>query len=187
MNRFAFVVLALVVPSALGCSAPTEDTDTESSSESALSSRWEKVLTCDNGAAVLDVDTSERRHLQFVIRNPQIIGYLASEVRVSTQGIISRSGEIIVGGRQDRGVWSSSDFDKIDGNVPYVNAEVRREGGGVRVAFWVNAQGAQGCFCAGGGDPCSGSLCQCPGGPEDTICPGNPHQELANWFFRNCN
>jgi hypothetical protein len=177
----SLVALGLVV----GCSGTHEGTS-DTTEERASGTVWEKVLTCDGGAAVLDTDTGERRHLQFVIRNQQIIGYLASQVRVSTQGIISRSGEIIIDGRQNHGVWGGGDFQYMDGRVPYVNVDVHREGGGIRVSFWVNAQGSQGCFCKSGGDPCGGSLCQCPGGADDLVCPGNPHQEIANWFFQSC-
>jgi hypothetical protein len=186
-RALSFAITTAVGIALVGCSASRADEGENGAESAALSSTpWQNVLTCDSGAAALDTDASERRHLQFVIRNPQIIGYLASQVRVSTQGILSPSGEIIIDGRQESGVWTAADFHAMNGAVPYVNVDVHREGAGIRVSFWVNAQGSQGCFCRGGGDPCSGSLCQCPGGANDLVCPGDPHAELANWYFRSC-
>ena len=37
------------------------------------SAGWEKVVTCNDDRAVIDVNTDERRFLQLVIRDPQII------------------------------------------------------------------------------------------------------------------
>src|SRR5262245_45664605 len=97
---------------------------------------WEKVFTCDSGAAVLDVNAAERRDLQFVIRDRGIIGYLANNVRGSTQGIVSPSGEIIVRGHQNNGIWSQGDFHSMDGGVPYVDVNVRRESSGIKAVFY---------------------------------------------------
>jgi hypothetical protein len=184
---FSAAAAAAAFLTVAGCSASNADVvESDATSAAQSSTPWQNVLTCDRGAAVLDTDANERRHLQFVIRNPQVIGYIASQVRVSTQGILSPSGEIIIDGHQDSGVWAPADFHAMNGGVPYVNVDVHREDAGIRVSFWVNAQGSQGCFCRSGGDPCGGSLCQCPGGPDDLVCPGDPHAELANWYFQSC-
>jgi hypothetical protein len=37
---------------------------------------WDRLMTCDNGAAELDVNDGERRNMQFVIRDQNIIRYL---------------------------------------------------------------------------------------------------------------
>jgi hypothetical protein len=157
---------------------PDEIANTEDASGKADGTFWLKVYTCNNGAAVLDVNANERRDLQFVIRDQRAIGWLASQVRVSTQGIISPSGEIIIPGRQSNGVFSKSDFRSLDGGVPYVSVNVRREGNGIKAVFYQQIGWSR---CADGGEP-SPSTGTCNG---DTVS-GSTYNELANWYFDSC-
>jgi len=169
-------VLLLGLPLLFGCAGVEEEPAVGGDSQAIVS--WSTVLTCDNGAAVLDVDAGERRNLQFVIRDQRIVGYFASEVRVSTRGIVERSGEIILRGRQDSGVWNSSDFRSLNGGVDNASVSVRREGQGVKVVFY---QSMEWSLCAGGEEP-SPSTGMCPG---ETVR-GTTYNELANWYFRDC-
>lgn len=171
---------------AAGCSSKADD-PTDTSSESALVGGWTKMLTCTQGDSrvVVDVDSGERRNVQVVISGPAAY-WLASNYHQSTTPILNSKGEVIGGGTVSRGIFYPSDFDIAQTRVPYMNLEAKRDNGGLRVALWVDARGAQGCFCRGGGDPCGGSLCQCPGGPDDLYCPGDPHAEIANWYFPSC-
>lgn len=64
-------------------------------STKANAAEWQKVLECDGGAAVLDI--RERRSVelvdyQLVIRNPDIISYLASEGLEA----MNASGEVVI-------------------------------------------------------------------------------------------
>src|SRR5436190_7887619 len=133
MHRTTFTTIitaACLATTALGCTTDEaeqlepDDIANAASSGKADGAVWLKVYTCNNGAAVLDVNGNERRDLQFVIRDRQAIGYLASQVRVSTQGILSPSGEIIIPGHQSNGVFSKDDFHSLDGGVPYVSVNV---------------------------------------------------------------
>jgi hypothetical protein len=77
--RFASPLLIAVafVAGCSGGSPPPDPSDTTASSFT--SSNWEKLLTCDNGAAVLDVNTAERRDFQFVVRDANIVRYFESQ------------------------------------------------------------------------------------------------------------
>lgn len=175
----ALHVLALGV--GFGCGAPlAEEPGEESAPLGGVP--WQKILDCDNGAAVIDADAGERRNLQFVIRDRGIIGYLNSKVRVSTSGIIVASGEIITNGWQDRGVFQPADFQGFKGRLPGVTTDVHREGD--RVKFAIIGERGFGVRCSGGGDPCSGSDCTCP--PGQTPISNVTKVELANWLF-HCN
>src|SRR5262245_58128499 len=73
--------LILIITGTLGvagCGSPPIDETVEQSPASLSPVVWEKLLTCDGGTAVLDVNSDERRNLQLVIRDPNIIGYLDS-------------------------------------------------------------------------------------------------------------
>ncbi len=166
-------LVSLALPLVAGCAAEEGATVGEDSPEVVS---WNKVLTCDNGAAVLDVDGGERRNLQFVIRDQRIIGYFANEVRVSTRGIVDRSGEIILRGRQNQGVFGAGDFRAMDGGVDNASVSVRREGQGVKVVFYQSIAWSR---CDGDVSPSTG---MCSGQTQS----GTTYNELANWYFHDC-
>jgi hypothetical protein len=177
MTKPFSALLLLPLLAVAGCAAEPAD-DPAVASDSPELVAWNKVLTCDGGAAALDVDTGERRNLQFVIRDQRIVGFFANQVRVSTRGIIAPSGEIILHGRQNNGVWSGSDFRTMDGWVDNASIRVSREGGGVKVVFYQQINWSK---CSGGAEQ-SPSTGMCPGGTES----GSTYNELANWYFRDC-
>jgi hypothetical protein len=110
MKTFLVLLLsssALWASLSVGCAAPAETAD---STEAALGT-WETTLTCNGGAAVLDVDPGERRQLQFVIRDPNAINYLTGAVGLQYGPLNRGNGrELIVAGWSDQGVFSPSNF-----------------------------------------------------------------------------
>jgi hypothetical protein len=162
--------------SLVGCAGASQESSGDESSASALTGSWQQTLSCNGGAAVLDVDSGERRNLQFVIRDRAAIGYLATNVRVSTRGILAPSGEIILQGWQNEGVWDPSGFHGFEGGVDNASVSVRRESGGVKVTFHQDIAWSR---CDGNVSPSTG-MCDGP------VASGVTYNELANWFFNDC-
>src|SRR5262245_50108735 len=74
---FHSVPLLLCALASAACSHTASDRLT--AEESAYSSNaWAPLLRCDDGAAVLDVNTAERRDFQIVIRDSNIVDYFQS-------------------------------------------------------------------------------------------------------------
>jgi hypothetical protein len=129
---------------------------------------YEKVLDCDGGAAVVDRNRLSPAYPQVVIRNPQIVEYLAS------QGAIQGGGEIILTGRNDQDVYQSSDFHGFSdvGSGTYRLDWVRREGNGIRVS--INRYEEVANSDCGRDIPSSNPTCQ------------GRFREVANWVFVDC-
>jgi hypothetical protein len=56
-----------------------------SSGLQAQAANWQKIAVCENGAAVIDVNTDERRELQLVLRGNELLGRLYSAGMVGLQ------------------------------------------------------------------------------------------------------
>lgn len=140
---------------------------------------WQKILTCDNGAVVVDVNTNERRQLQAVIHDVNILRYLYSAGAIN---LSYGAQEAIIQGWTGNGVFdpgSFSDF-KARPGYPYdgYSIDVRREGQGMKVTFlnttsWTEYPG------------------DCRNNTLSMSCEssGITHSrtdEIANWYFRDC-
>jgi hypothetical protein len=166
-----------------GCAAPAsaEDDATSATSEAAYSSgTWTKVATCNGGAAVLDVDTGDRRNVQLVIRDRAAVDYLqsrsASPMVNARHEIVVQSGEPVM-----HGIFKASDFGADDFwsyRVPdfYNAAIVQRAGAGIKVTIAKRFNPV----CEGGQWGYQGG---CWGG--HTIR-AQVQEELANWYFDDC-
>src|SRR5690349_5824250 len=75
---------------------------------------WQRVLTCDGGAAYLEVATYERRFLQLVITNPKITQYLAANSFMKP--VFNNPNILLISGATQRGVFSSGDFSSMGQN-----------------------------------------------------------------------
>lgn len=143
-------------------------------------SGWLKVLTCDGGAAVLDVANQERRQLQFVIRDHGIVDYLAGATSAPRDSLVNGAGEIIFSAWVDNGVFARSDFQAMSAprisaydDALHVDPRVYRDSGGVKVLLTMEqADGFSG-TCDGGGTTCT---------PTHWRPAGS-----TNWWFRSCN
>jgi hypothetical protein len=102
----------------VACSAETTDTgepSTDTTESAATSVRWEPVFRCDDGT-VLDVNASERREVQFVIRNKDAIWWMQHSIECQWNEAscpTNAAGEMVFRGRVDRGVFYQRDFDKV--------------------------------------------------------------------------
>jgi hypothetical protein len=160
---------------------------------------WYKVYSCNGGAGVLDVNGNERRNLQFVIRDPDIIKFFHD------RGVVSVSygaTELVLSGWTGRvdfsrvygpalsaqpygspGVFARADFKEMIANYNYYQggrfARIFVDGPGIKVQFGVIEK--RGCAitktsCPGDGFPCT------------TACVEHYTEfvESANWYFNNC-
>jgi len=138
---------------------------------------WQKLLTCDDGSAVVDVNTSERRSVQLVIRDKHAVNYLGSSGAFPSYG----RGEIVVSGWQESGVFQPQDFRGFSASFTSANDKttyVWRDGVGLRIE--IEASGTRMGTCGGQcEDPLSSS---CEG-----RCNESYRYEVANWHFRSCN
>jgi hypothetical protein len=175
---FGFASLALVA----GCTAPAaEDDAAAETSEAAYSSGvWQKLMTCNGGAAVLDVDTGDRRNVELVIRDRNVVDYLQSkapnQMVNAKHEIVIRSGEPMM-----HGLFSPRDFGQDDFwsyRVPdFWNAAiVQKDGRGIKVTIAKRFEP----ICEGGQWGYQGG---CWGG--HTIR-ARVIEELANWYFDDC-
>lgn len=162
-----------------GCSSPASDAEGGDSTAEAVYSTgsWQRLLTCNGGAAVLDVDTGERRHLQLVIHDANAINYVTGAVH--QQMLLDRGNgrELIAAGWSTAGVFQPSELGSFTEDASDYSSRVRvfREGKGVKVVFELHRR--EGGFCT---DWCSDFCCGGYAGASDV------YPELANWYFDDC-
>jgi hypothetical protein len=98
-------------------------------------SSWQKILDCDDGAAVVDVDTNERTHLQLVVRDPNAFATFDA----MPYGEIKNARERIYRGQSPYGIFDTSAFRHLrayevayDANHHLPGFEAIRDGAGLR-------------------------------------------------------
>jgi hypothetical protein len=173
------------------------DEDASAKADGAL---WYKLYTC-NGSTTLDVNGNERRNLQLVIRDGNIIKFLNDRGVIqssfgATEAVLSgwtgyvdwaaSLGPVLhyqpYGGV---GVFNRSDFNHTEliANTNYYNPSpfirVFKDGNGIKVqSGQINNTwcGATDQYCPGDGFPCS------------TYCTQQHTEfvEKANWYFDSC-
>lgn len=180
--KHSLVFLFSAVAFVTGCTAPAAEDEalSESSVAAYTSGAWQKLLTCNGGAAVLDVDTGERRNVQLVIRDRKVVDYLQSK---SPSPMINARHEIVIEPNEPlkHGLFSARDFGQDDfwsnrhPEFAYP-AVVQRLGRGVRVTLAKQVEP----ICEGGFWGYQGG---CIGG--HTIR-ARVTEEIANWYFDDC-
>ena len=77
MHTLTRLILSALVVAFAACTDSVDELEVDEATTAKADglTTWLKVYDCD-GAAVLDVDSGERRNLQFVIRDPGIVEYL---------------------------------------------------------------------------------------------------------------
>jgi hypothetical protein len=144
---------------------------------------WEKVLTCDGGAAVVDANTQDRSQVQLVIRDRNIVEYFRRSGVRSEPGMGYSGDEYILSGRNSTPVSSGKDFKAIYVNEPTsysssMTAYAVSEGNGIKVTVEEKHDGCpQDCR----ENPLS---MQC-----ESLCVGagvGATFSSANWYFRDC-
>lgn len=198
--------ISILIPSVflIGCARPSDEVasaDTAVASESALSTSWQGLLTCDLGAAVLDVNGDERRNMQFVIRDANIIRYLNGVGAVSSH---YGDAEIMLSGWTGRvdwahslgprvneqpyggvGVFNAGDFNEFIAGHNYYDgpfgwfSRIAREGAGIKVQFGtIEKRGCAQTQTTYIGDG-FGWVTECAADYSAFV-------EKANWYFRDC-
>ncbi|HEY5951383.1 MAG TPA: hypothetical protein VIV40_38080 [Kofleriaceae bacterium] len=196
------LLLTLLAPLAACADQPDDVLEIdEAASSKADGALWYKLYTCNGETAVLDVNGNERRNVQLVIRDPNVIGYLNSRGVIqspygATEAVLSGwTGYVDWGGSLGpvlhyqpyggRGVWNRSDFDsqELIANTNYYNPNpfirVFEVGGGIKVqAGAINNTwcGATEQYCPGDGFPCQN---YCTEQHTEFV-------ESANWYFNSC-
>jgi hypothetical protein len=188
MLALRLLALALAASSIAfaGCAATSADEgeDAESSEANLGSVAWTPLLTCDGGAAVIDVNKNERRDFQLVVRDRNIVRHFASAF--PGMSLANAKGEFIAtsADHYHPGAFYKSDFRQFTqpGNAPtgYPVTIVERQGAGVRVSLVEGKIGNLAPFCNGQPLPhenegfCAGTL-------EYRV-----YHAKADWFFRDC-
>ncbi|HUS27106.1 MAG TPA: hypothetical protein VMZ53_01305 [Kofleriaceae bacterium] len=197
------LLLALVSPLAAACTAESVDElelDEEASSK-ADGAAWYKLYTCNDGQAVLDVNGNERRNLQLVIRDANIIKFFNDRQVVAsrygdTELVLSGWTGYVDFGRAHGpvlryqpyggpGIFNRADFDRTElianANYYYGGPFIRvfRDNAGIKVqAGRIEGRG------------CARTETYCPGDGFDcqTSCVDEYTEfvESANWYFNNC-
>jgi hypothetical protein len=202
--RTWILLVSLLAPLATACTTDTATDELEvdeDASAKADGAAWYKVYTCNGGQAVLDVNGNERRNLQLVIRDANVIKYFNDKQVVQSQ---YGATELILSGWTGRvdfnnslgpvlyyqpyggpGVFNRSDYDHTEliANANYYNGgqfiRVFRDGKGIKVqAAYINNTwcGATDTYCPGDGFDCQ------------TYCTEQHREfvEKANWYFNDC-
>lgn len=96
----------LLVFSIVGCGSKI----TANSEIKDSSSKWQKILSCDNERVWVDVDVNERRNLQLVIRNREAIRYFDSIMAKAGSIYWAGGSEQGFAGGQERGIFGSDEL-----------------------------------------------------------------------------
>jgi len=200
MNKKTRWILPLLL---CGCATDPKEQQLpldEDASAKADGTAWYKLYSC-NGGNTLDVNGNERRNLQFVLRDTNIIKFFNDRGVIQTpfgasEAILSGWTGYVDWGASlgpvlhyqpygGPGIFNRSDFDHTEliANANYYQGgpfiRVFRDSGGIKVQSgsidntWC---GATATYCPGDGYPCS------------TYC-SEQHTEFhekANWFFDSC-
>lgn len=191
----AAVSALLLVLTTPAC-APAADGDPLATSEDSLTSDWRPLLVCNGGAAVVDVDANERRHVQLVVRDGGALRYLhdAGAVRLdfgATEAVVAGETKRVdwsheLGPRVDggaRGVFHPDDFREMlaghTGGPLGRFVRVTREGSGVKVQFGqIEPRGCASSRRVWFGDG--------NGWKDVCVADYSAYVEKANWFFDDC-
>jgi hypothetical protein len=152
-------------------------------STSASAANFQKILTCDEGAAVVDVDRDNPQQVQLVIRNAGIVDYFIRSGVGSSPGAPAQGNEIIATGYNERPVYSGSDFLGFSESrqSSYSNTDhgyIWRDGNGVRIKYESQHNG------------CPAECAESPLSMQcESLCIGaqvGSKYVMADWYFRDC-
>jgi hypothetical protein len=144
----------------------------------ASASQWIKVLDCDGGAAVVDVQDDDRSRVQMVIRNSAIVDYFRRSGFLGSNG-----NEIIASGYNGQPVHSGQDFRGLSSSEQVSYSDMQRvfvwtDGAGIRIKV---ESAHMGCPADCRENPYS---MQC-----ESLCVGahvGSRRDVADWYFRDC-
>ena len=142
---------------------------------------WKKVLSCDSGGAVVDVDHGERRNLQLVIKNDHAVAEL-SRLAGKSYGVVHvrpTQGTIIIRGRTDSGVFDSSALHWFNANGSFTTLDIWGKDSQV-AAVRIYRQGADELHLAVLNTNGDAGLPRCDSSVHLSSC------KVADWVFRKC-
>lgn len=119
MRKSLLLCPLLFVVAACTAEPAAPETETSSTESAATAVRWEAMLRCEDGS-VLDVNSNERRDVQFVVRNKDAIWWMQHSIECQWNAAscpTNAAGEMVFRGRVDRGVFYEHDFDKALTNL----------------------------------------------------------------------
>lgn len=173
-------LLPILALGAVACGGSNDGDPAATSAAAFSSNNWQSLVTCNGGAAVLDVDRDERRNVQFVIRDRNVVDYLQSKTQ---SPMVNAKHEIVISASEqlEHGLFSPRDFGQDDFwtyRVPdfYTAAIVQKDGRGIKVTIAKSFEP----ICEGGYWGYQGG---CIGGHEIRA---HVTEELANWYFDDC-
>ena len=106
-------VICMLLLSVAACAAPSSDDESSATTDQAYASNsWQALMTCNGGAAALDVDRTERRNVQLVIRDPRVVDYLQSKTQ---SPMVNAKHEIVITANEQlgHGLFSPRDFGHV--------------------------------------------------------------------------
>lgn len=203
MRKLALFSALAVFSVALGCAAPSEEHGDVDANESALSGPWQKLLTCDDGAAVLDVFGTNHQLLQVVVRDPAVLRYLNDVGAIrsrfgATEEVVQGTADHVdwthgfgprlprYASQHDPGADGPADFREMlrlpNGGFPGTEifgsfVRVAREGGGMKLQF--GRMEDRGCANGPSYSDEAGEHFQC-------FEHFTAYIETANWYFEQC-
>ena len=180
-SSFACIFSTLCL-AACGSASPSEDAETETSYH-ALSGQWQSMVNCNKGAAILDVDTGERRNVQFVIRDQAAVGYISGTAGSKMHIDRGNGNEIVVPGWSSNGIFNAGDYRGSERTDTGYRTRLRawREGQGIKVVF-EKENGRSERQCVQYENDIDGSS-YCAQWREGST---GYYGEVANWYFDRC-
>lgn len=112
--------------------------------QGAATPAFEEVLRCDGGAAVIDVDTAERRDLQVVVRDPAIVAALRSATQLSygATHFTTNPDELVIRGTTSEGVFGRGAFSWFDSNSSFESLDIWADNNAPAARVYVDGSGA---------------------------------------------
>jgi hypothetical protein len=195
MNRSASLLFALGWVA--GC-APASDenrSDDEASFTATFAhASWQPIVSCDDGAMTVEVDTKERRQLRVVVHDLAIARYVSQGQyettyqsnrcgelgSFATNPCVAENGDLALPGVTDSGVFTPAGFAWMRGTAQYFNGyrnvdfTAWRDGAGLRLERMSDSEQRSTCDYGGSGS-CA---------PPENV-PASK-EVYADWRFRSC-
>jgi hypothetical protein len=185
----------LLAPFALlACAAPSSDVPSDEADFRASfgNARWTPIVSCDDGAMTVEVNTNERRELRVVVHDQGIARHVSQGQYDSTyksnrcgggfaaNPCVADNGDLALAGTTSDGVFSARAFRWLRGTAQLntgtrsVDFTAWRDGTGVRLEKMSDSEERMTCDTSGSG------FCS----PVETV--PAPKEVYADWRFRSC-
>ena len=174
----AAVALSLL---SFGCGQNTQSISNPN--DSVIYDSYQRMLSCDNGALVIRVDPTERRHIRVNITDPNIVRYLVEQKAFSRESgsvELSPDGQAAFYARLFRGLFATSDLSSFNRILGGQYDDVIIDGYRNRDGFKLVSHYVRQYKC-----DLRNGLGECVQWKPTSHNSANYH-ERANWYFRSC-